>query len=440
MGILSESWNNKMPSNAATPKFFYGWWITGAAFLNLFFSVGLVYYGLPVYYPSMIAALRFSRAQLTQGFLVGFLIVGVPASLLAGVLIDRFGARWVILSGVGLIGVPLILMGSITHFWQYEALCMMEVFGYALAGPIANQVLISKWFHARRGEAMGYVYLGLGLGGVVSPMLANLLIHQFGWRMALHSIGIAALVVLFPVGLLVTRSTPGELGLSPDGADPASTPEADAGAAAPGEAAGAFRTLDFWLILAGSTLVLSAIHAVIQHFILFLRDQHYALGSASRILSTLLTVSLAGRVLVGYMADRFQRKNTMALFYLVLGGSIPLLFLVDRPIAAWTFATIFGFAMGADYMLIPLVIAERFGIGSLGKLLALVVTANSMFQWVAAWAAGRIFDVYHSYDKAWMIMTGAALLGAAAIYAVSVPSRVKVPARPGPQLEHPSSG
>jgi MFS family permease len=287
---------------------------------------------------------------------------------------------------------------------------------------------------------MGYAYLGLGLGGVVSPILASFLIQQFGWRLAFHAIGAAALAVLFPVGLLITRSTPGELGLLPDGAVPSSTPVADAGAVAGKEAVGAIQTLDFWLILAGSTLVLSAIHAVIQHFILFLRDQNYTLATASRVLSTLLTVSLAGRVLVGYVADRFQRKNTMALFYLILGGSIPLLFLVHRPIAAWTFATIFGFAMGADYMLIPLVIAERFGIGSLGKLIALVVTANSMFQWVAAWAAGRLFDVYHSYNKAWMIMFGAALVGAAAIYAVSVPSRVIAPPGPEPQLEPASSG
>ncbi|MGD0481518.1 MAG: MFS transporter [Terracidiphilus sp.] len=440
MGTQNKKWNNEVLSNAAKPRFFYGWWITAAAFLNLFFSTGLVYYGLPVYYPSMIAALGFTRAQLTQGFLVGFLLVGAPASLLAGVLIDRFGARPVILSGVGLIGIPLILMGSITHYWQYETLCMVEVMGYALAGPIANQVLISKWFDARRGQAMGYAYLGLGLGGVVSPILASFLIQQFGWRLAFHAIGTAALAVLFPVGLLITRSTPGELGLLPDGAGPSSTPAADAGAVAGKEAVEAVRTLDFWLILAGSTLVLSAIHAVIQHFILFLRDQNYALATASRVLSTLLTVSLAGRVLVGYVADRFQRKNTMALFYLILGCSIPLLFLVHRPIAAWTFATIFGFAMGADYMLIPLVIAERFGIGSLGKLIALVVTANSLFQWVAAWAAGRLFDAYHNYNWAWMIMSGAGLLGAIAIYAVSVPTRVTAPAGPGLRLEHASGG
>jgi hypothetical protein len=74
MGIHNKKWNNEVLLNAAKPRFFYGWLIAGAAFLNLFFSTGLVYYGLPVYYPAMIAALGFTRAQLTQGFLVGFLL------------------------------------------------------------------------------------------------------------------------------------------------------------------------------------------------------------------------------------------------------------------------------------------------------------------------------------------------------------------------------
>src|ERR1700722_10902171 len=156
--------NRRENDKPASPhRVFYGWWIVVAAFLNLFFAVGIIYYGFPVFYPAFVASLGFTRAQVTQGFLLGFLVVGVPFGLLAGVLIDRIGARWVILSGVGFIGLPLILMGSITKFWQYELLCIAEVLGYTLAGPIANQVLISRWFRARRGRAMGYAYLGLGL-------------------------------------------------------------------------------------------------------------------------------------------------------------------------------------------------------------------------------------------------------------------------------------
>ena len=65
----------------------------------------------------------------------------------------------------------------------------MEVLGYVLAGPIPNQVLISRWFSRRRGRAMGYAYLGLGLGGVVAPLLINFLAHTLGWRHALQLLG-----------------------------------------------------------------------------------------------------------------------------------------------------------------------------------------------------------------------------------------------------------
>src|SRR6267143_7139891 len=86
-----------------------------------------------------------------------------------------------------------------------------------LAGPIANQVLVARWFRKRRGQAMGYAYLGLGLGGVVSPLLINSLTRSIGWRHALELVGALVAVVLLPVGVWVTRSAPEELGLHSDG-------------------------------------------------------------------------------------------------------------------------------------------------------------------------------------------------------------------------------
>jgi MFS family permease len=398
-----------------TAGIFYGWWIVVAAFLNLFCTVGIIYYGFPVFYPAFIASLGFTRAQATQGFLLGFILVGIPFGLLAGMLIDRIGARRVILLGIGFVGIPLILMGWMTKVWQYEVLCLLEVLGYVLAGPIANQVLVAQWFQAQRGRAMGYAYLGLGVGGVVAPPAANFLIHSLGWRYALQTAGALILIVLFPIGFWVTRSAPADLGLMPDG-----VVDRDAVAGSSIGLVAAMRTANFWLLLLGSALVIGAINAVIQHFILFLQDLGYSRTTGSRFLSGLLAASLCGRVLVGYVADRFQKKNTMALFYLVIGGSIPLLFLAQHPAAAWSFAAAFGFAMGADYMLIPLVTAECFGIGSLGKLLATLIMGYSIGQWVAPWMVGRLFDVYHNYDLAWRVMATAGVLGAVAIYAVSV--------------------
>ena len=123
--------------------------------------------------------------------------------------------------------------------------------------------------------------------------------------------------------------------------------------------------------------------------------------------------------MVGYLADRFRKKNIMAFFYVAVGFSIPLLYFAQRREAAWTFALVFGFAMGADYMLIPLVTAECFGLKALGKLLALIVMGYSLGQWGAPWLAGRVFDVYHSYNLAWGMMAGAGILGGLTIFAVS---------------------
>lgn len=420
-----------MSGAAQQQRIFYGWWIVAAAFLNLFFAVGVIFYGFPVFYPAFVESLGFTRAQVTQGFLFGFLFAGLPFGLLAGAVIDRIGVRWVILCGVVLTGASLLLMGSITKLWQYELLCVMEVLGYVLAGPISNQVLITRWFHLRRGRAMGYAYLGLGLGGVASPLLVNFLIRTIGWRHALETIGGLILAMLLPVGIWITRSSPADLSLLPDGI---STPETAASVAensvptSEGIAA-AIRTANFWLILIGATLVIGAIGAVIQHLILFLKDQGYSATAASRFSTALLASSLGGRVLVGYLADRFQKKNLMALFYLLIGGSTLIVGVTHHPIAIWTFAVIFGFSMGADYMLIPLVVAECFGANSLGKLLALIIMGYSLGQWGAPWIAGAIFDARHSYELAWKIMAAAGVLGAGLIYAVRVLPKEKTLSR-----------
>jgi MFS family permease len=400
------------------PRVFYGWWIVLAAFLNLFFAVGIVFYGFPVFYPSLLASLHFSRQQATTGMFLGFAAVAPLFGLLVGALIDRLGPRFAILLGTAFVGASLVLMGSIHTLRQYYLLCLTEVIGYVLAGPIPNQVLIANWFRAMRGRAMGYAYLGLGLGGTVSPLLVHWLIETFGWRRAFEVIGGLIVATLFPIGIWVTRSAPRDLGLWPDGSpsNPATAEDVSAPSRTAREAIG---TANFWLLLLGSMLVIGVIGTVISHFILFLKDEGYSSGWASRALSVLLFSSLAGRVIVGYFADRFTRKNVMALFYLTLALAIPLLFLHHQARAVIGFAILFGFAMGADYMLIPLVAVDCFGLSALGKILALIIMADSLGQTFGPVMAGRIFDLRHSYDLAWLIITAVGMLGAAAIYLIT---------------------
>ena len=400
-------------------RIYYGWWIVVAAFLNLFLVVGIPFYGFPVFYPYFVESLGFTRTQVTQGFLLGFLFAGLPFGILAGTLIDRIGARSVILVGTGLVGLSLFLMGGMNHFWQFEVLCIVEVIGYVLAGPIANQVLVSRWFGRRRGRAMGYAYLGLGLGGVAAPMLVNFLARNWGWRHGLELLGTFILLILFPIGIWVTRSSPKDIGVDPETFGEVMPSENSAGVFQ------AFGTAAFWLIIVGSAMAIGTIGSVIQHFILFLKDAGYSATTASTYSMILLTASLGGRVIVGYLADRFRNSRLMALFYFVIGASVFFLAYPKSPVVVVSFAVVFGFAMGADYMLIPLVTAECFGTAALGKLLAFIIMGYSIGQWAAPWFVGKMFDAKHSYDLAWRIVAVLGMAGAAAIFAIPASVRVR---------------
>jgi len=122
---------------------------------------------------------------------------------------------------------------------------VLEVLGYVFAGPIATQVLVARWFRARRGvrwESRTWA----GGRRVVAPMLINYLIRAHGWEHALEIVAIALLAVLFPVGICVTRSTPEEMGLLPDGATASAATGAAIADTASSGVAEAVRTKNFW--------------------------------------------------------------------------------------------------------------------------------------------------------------------------------------------------
>src|SRR2546430_15828688 len=126
------------------PRIFYGWWIVFSAFVNLFFAVGLVFYGFPVFYPSLVESLHFSRQQVTTGIFLGFAAAAPILGLLAGALIDRLGAKFAILLGAGFVGGALVFMGGVKTLWQYYMLCFSEGGGDVFTGAVPEQGLISK--------------------------------------------------------------------------------------------------------------------------------------------------------------------------------------------------------------------------------------------------------------------------------------------------------
>jgi MFS family permease len=126
-----------------------------------------------------------------------------------------------------------------------------------------------------------------------------------------------------------------------------------------------------------------------------------------------LAFSIIGRSLMDWLADRFLKKNVMLFIYFLVEGAIPLLFFGRSQVTMYVFAAVFGMGLGGDYLIVPLMTAEIFGVQALGRLLGIIFTAGSVAAAVAPWLVGRLRDTTGRYTTGFLALIGMALLGAA---------------------------
>jgi MFS family permease len=161
---------------------------------------------------------------------------------------------------------------------------------------------------------------------------------------------------------------------------------------------------------------IGAVGGTNQHLKLFLSlDMNYSQDAAATVASTVLACSIAGRLLMGWLADRIARKHVMILIYVLIAGSIPLLFLADSRGAMYAFAVIFGLGLGGEYMIIPLMAAELFGVRVLGRLLGVILTADGLAEATAPMLIGYLRDTTGTYQMGFVVLIGIAIVGTMAI-------------------------
>jgi sugar phosphate permease len=373
------------------------------SFVALFSIVGLALYGLPFYYDFMVREFGWSRAQVTSGNALSKLLVGPLFGFMAGWIVDRFGPRRLMMAGVLMAGLALVGLAHMTSLWMFYAFYLLNALGYVCGGPLPNQVLLSRWFDKARGKAMGFAYLGIGIGGYLVLKLSPRLVDAFGWRGALQVLGIVIIAITLPLAYFV-RDEPG------DGGPQRSAPHPVA------PMGGIFRQPAFYLLALGSMCSIGAVGGTNQHLKLFLSlDLKFSQTAAASIASTVLACSIAGRLLMGWLADRIPRKHVMLLIYTLIAGSIPLLFFAQSPAALYAFAVVFGLGLGGEYMIIPLMAAELFGVKALGRLLGVILTADGVAEATFPMLVGHLRDTTGSYRTGFSLLIAVALAGTLAI-------------------------
>jgi MFS family permease len=392
--------------------------IAATSFTVLFSIVGLALYGLPFFYDYMVSDFGWSRTQVTSGNALSKLVVGPFFGFFAGWIVDRFGPRRLMLAGILMAGLALIGLGSMSTLWMFYAFYLINALGYVCGGPLPNQILLSQWFDRSRGKAMGFAYLGIGLGGAAVPLISYRLAQTFGWRTALEALGVIILVLSLPMVLLIKEKS-----------SPRLREETEPRAL---ESVGdVFRNPAFYLLALGSMCSIGAVGGANQHLKLFLSlDQHYAADEAAGIISLVLAFSIFGRLLMGWLADRIPRKHVMLLIYVLVGSSIPLLFFASRHETMFLFAAVFGIGLGGEYMIIPLIAAEMFGLRVLGRVMGVILTADGVAEAVFPMLIGYLRDQSGAYRTGFFLLIVLAVAGALAIAFLpkKQPALIKEPA------------
>jgi MFS family permease len=384
--------------------------VAATTFVVLFCIVGLALWGLPFYYDFMVQQFGWTRAQVTSGNALSKLVVGPVFGFIAGWIIDRFGPRRVMMAGILMAGGALVGLGLVSTLGMFYLFYFFNALGYVCGGPLPNQVLLSRWFDKSRGKAMGFAYLGIGIGGATVPWVSHGLIQHFGWQSALRLLGGLIILLSFPLAFLVKEAP-----------SPLTSDRTTSGSL---EVTGAFKTLPFYLLTFGSMCSIAAVSGTQQNLKLFLSlDRHFSQGDAARVLSLVLSFSIVGRLLMGWLADCFSKKYVMLLTYLLVAAGIPFLFLSHSQGVLYAAAVVFGVGLGGDYMIIPLMTAEIFGMQVLGRLLGVILTAGGIAEAVSPWLTGRLRDATGSYSEGCFVLVGIALLGAAVV--LGLPQRRK---------------
>jgi len=374
-------------------------YVIATAFFSLLAIVGFALYGLPFFYDFFMNDFGWDRTTVTSGNALGKILVAPLFGFLAGWLIDKYGPKRMLMAGAFMTGFALIglsLMKSLGMFYMFY---IFVALGYVFGGPLPCQVLISRWFTKNRGKAMGIAYLGIGTGGALVPLLAAALEKNVGWHLALLSLGVLIILVAVPFAFFLKDNSVGHI--QEIKKDP------------PVPIKGILKNRNFYLLAFGSMCSIGAVGGINQHLKLYLRDLSFTQTEAAGVMSMVLFMSLAGRVIMGMLADIFDRKYVMILIYILVGAAIPLLLIDDFPGRIYVFAVIFGIGLGGDYMIIPLMAGDLFGVKTLGRVMGIILVADGLAESLFPMLVGKLYHVSsNSYATGFTVLICIAFAGA----------------------------
>jgi MFS family permease len=390
------------------------WIVVGSVWVTLAIASGL-YFSFPVFFVAFLEDFGWSRGATAGVFSLSSIVQGA-LSPVVGMLVDRVGPRRVMFGGTFVLGGACLLAGQIGSLWAlYLVVGGLMAAGVCAVTWVPAGALIAQWFANRRGSMLGLAFSGMGAGVLLMGPLSQWLIDGYGWRVAYRVLGAGTLAVLVPLVWFGIR----------EAAVPA--PPERMQAIRPTRAAGdgsrevgdALRTRAFWALFFAYLCTPLAVFPVVSHQVAFAVDQGYPRLFVAGIFGLTGLLSVAGRIVFGFAADRIGRELSATISY----GCTALGTLCLLSVETWQhvaglygYALLFGLGFGARGPIITAIAAQIFPGRRFGVIYGILSVGNGIGGAVAPWFAGVVHDVTGSYRVAFLVAVAFCGVGAACFW------------------------
>lgn len=426
-------------NNAPTPRWYFGWNIVAASAVLTMLTVGMRM-GIGPFFLPMAQDLGFSRSLLAGMVAIGMLCYGL-AMPLAGYLVARRGTCFVLL-----LGTAIVVLSAI---WTVTARSPLNFFlafgvvfsvGLGFTSPVALTPVLSRWFTRRRGMALFFLSTGSMAGIAVMTPVFNAGIAWLGWQGTIIAFAAVFALITIPTTLFIIREdAPVTTDLLPQAgatmlaglaaATQTGVPGAARVAAPPSlTTAQALRTAPFWQICLGLFACGFSMNLLGTHGVPMLMDHGFDNTTSAVGIGLIGLVAIVGTLVLGRMSDIVQRRNILAVIYLVRGLGFFALVMVGTHWELYIAASIGGLVWAGSIALSSAILADIYGVRLVGMLYGWSYLGHQIGAMISSWLGGWGYERFGTH---WVAFGSAGvLLLAAAALSLRLPARgFSLPAR-----------
>lgn len=371
----------------------YGWLMVALTPLFMALGIGSLLC-ISVFLRPLEAEFGWARGVTSFAYLAGTVALGV-GGIAMGYLADRVPMRRMLFLGALAMGLLSLALSRQTALWQLYAYYVLFGLLGSAAVFVPGMALVGSWFTRNRGLAIGCTTAAFALLQGVLPSIVRYLITDVGWRGAYTALGVFCLAVLVPLSWLMRR--PGE-----------GAAQSAASAAAPRAFALAPQVSTGFISVAVVFCCITMATPMV-HVVALAQDLGFGPQEAAGVLTVLMVAGLAGRVIIGKLADAL---GGLPAYLLASGMQTVLVFaftLVHTLPALYVLAFLFGLGSSAVMTCIFVCVQEMTPMARWGTYTGVAAGFGWTGMGLGGWQGGLFYDLTGSYTVSY---ANAALAGA----------------------------